>query len=205
MQNVEKTVNLKKNKVFTTNNLVKMSVLTVIAYILMFVHFPLPIFPGFLKIDVSDVPALIGGFALGPVAAIVITFVKNILHFLTKTSTGGVGELSNFIVATSYVVPAAMIYHLKKDKTHALVGVLVGTITMTIAGALSNTYLIIPFYSKIMPIDAIIRMGTVVNSRIVDVPSLVLYGVTPFNIFKGLLMAFTTLLVYKKISPILKK
>ncbi|AKL93846.1 riboflavin transporter RibU [Clostridium aceticum] len=205
MQNLGKTVSLKKNKVFATTNLVKMSVLAVIAYILMFVHFPLPIFPGFLKIDLSDVPALIGGFALGPIAGVMITLVKNILHFLTKTSTGGVGELSNFIVGTAYVVPAAMIYHLKKDRTHALIGVLVGTVVMTVAGALSNTYLIIPFYSRIMPIDAIIRMGTVVNSRIVDVPTLVLYGITPFNIFKGLLMAFTTLLIYKKISPILKK
>lgn len=205
MQNLDKSISFKKTKIFTTSNLVKMSVLAVVSYVLMFIHFPLPIFPGFLKIDLADVPALIGAFALGPVAGLLIQLIKNILHFITKTSTGGVGELSNFIVGIAYVVPAAMIYHLKKDRTHAIIGTIVGTIVMAIAGALSNTYLILPFYSKLMPIDVIVRMGTVINSRIVDVPSLVLYGVTPFNVFKGLLIAFVTLLIYKKISPVLKK
>lgn len=205
MQNVDKSMSLKRTKVLTTNNLVKISVLGVVSYILMFIHFPLPMFPGFLKIDVAEVPALIGGFALGPVAGMLIILVKNILHFLTKTSTGGVGELSNFIVGTAHVLPAAMVYHLKKDKTHAIIGVVVGTIVMTVAGALSNTYLIIPFYAKLMPIDAIVKMGTVINSRIVDVPTLVLYGVTPFNFFKGSLISLVTVLIYKKVSPILKK
>lgn len=205
MQNVERSMGLSRTKVFTTSNLVKMSVLGGISYVLMFVQFPLPIFPGFLKIDLADVPSLIGGFALGPVAGILIQFIKNLLHFLTKTSTGGVGELSNFIIGTAYVVPAAMIYHMKKDKTHAVIGTLVGTVVMSTVGALSNTYLIIPFYAKIMPIDAIVKMGTVINNKIVDVPTLVLYGVTPFNVFKGLLIAFVTLMIYKKISPILKK
>ncbi len=204
MQNADKTMNLKQTKVLTTNTLLKISVLGVVSYILMFIHFPLPIFPGFLKIDVAEVPALIGGFALGPVAGMLIVLIKNILHFLIQTSTGGVGELSNFIIGTSHVVPAAMIYHLKKDKVHAIIGVIVGTISMTIAGTLSNTYLIIPFYTKLMPIDAIVRMGTVINSKIVDVPSLVLYGITPFNIFKGSLISIATVLIYKKVSHLLK-
>ena len=204
MQGAEKTMDLKKAKVFSTNNLVKMSILSVFGYILMVIDFPLPIFPGFLKVDLSDVPPLIGGFALGPMAGVIIQLMKNILHFITKTSTGGVGELSNFITGTAYVLPAALIYHYKKDRRRAIIGTLVGTVTKTILGALSNYYLVIPFYSKIMPIDAIVRMGTVVNSRIVDVKTLVIYGVSPFNIFKGLLIAFVTLIIYKKISPILK-
>ncbi|SES86368.1 Riboflavin transporter FmnP [Natronincola peptidivorans] len=205
MENTYKSLSLKKAKVFTTSNLVKMSILGVISYVLMFIHFPLPMFPVFLKIDVADVPALIGGFALGPVAGMLIQLIKNFLHLVTKTSTGGVGELSNFIVGTAYVVPAAMIYHMKKDRTHAIIGVMVGTVVMALAGALSNYYLIIPFYSNFMPIDAIVQTGTVINSRIVDVKTLVIYGITPFNIFKGLLIAFVTLLIYKKISPIIKK
>ncbi|MCC5912270.1 MAG: ECF transporter S component [Clostridiaceae bacterium] len=205
MLNVGKSMSYRKTKVFSTSNLVKMSILGVLSFVLMLVSFAVPVFPGFLKIDLSDVPALIGGFALGPVAGMLIQLLKNFLHFITKTSTGGVGEVSNFIVGTAYVVPAAMIYHLKKDRTHAIIGVLVGTVVMAAVGALSNTYLIIPFYSNFMPIDAIVQMGTVVNSRIVDVPTLVLYGVTPFNIFKGLVIAVVTLFLYKKISPILKK
>ncbi|MDR5658441.1 ECF transporter S component [Serpentinicella sp. ANB-PHB4] len=205
MQNVNGSIGVNKKTLLTTSNLVKISMLAVIAYVLMLIHFPLPIFPGFLKIDLADVPALIGGFTLGPVAGMLIQLLKNILHLITKTSTGGVGELSNFIVGTAYVVPAALIYRYKKDKTHAIIGTLVGTVIMSFVGALSNIYLIIPFYSKIMPIENIIEMGTVVNSRIVDIRTLVIYGVTPFNIFKGLLIALITLLIYKKISPILKR
>ncbi|SDJ93453.1 ECF transporter S component [Natronincola ferrireducens] len=203
MQNLQKTISY-KSKVFSTSNLVKMSILAIFSYVLMLVSFPLPIFPGFLKLDLSDVPPLIGGFALGPVAGMLIQLIKNILHFITKTSTGGVGELSNFIVGSSYVITASFIYHLKKDRTHAIVGVILGTIFMAVTGALSNTYLILPFYSNFMPIDAIVKMGTVINSRIVDVPTLVLYGITPFNIFKGAVIACITLLIYKKISPLLK-
>ncbi|ABR47027.1 conserved hypothetical protein [Alkaliphilus metalliredigens QYMF] len=194
---------MKKTKL-DTRTLVKISILSVMAFILMVFDFPLPIFPLFLKVDLSDVPALIGGFALGPVAGVLIQLIKVFLHFIVKTSTGGVGELSNFIVGTAYVLPAAMIYHMKKDRFHAIVGALVGTISMTIVGVLSNYFIIIPFYSKMMPIEAIVELGTIVNSRIVDVWTLVLYGITPFNIFKGLLIALITMLIYKKISVILK-
>ena len=205
MENAGKSISLKKSKIFTTNNLVKMSILSVFGFVLMVIDFPLPIFPGFLKIDLSDVPPLIGGFALGPVAGVIIQLMKNILHFMTKSSTGGVGEISNFITGTAYVLPAAIIYHYKKDRKHAIIGTLVGTATMTVLGGMSNYYLVIPFYSKIMPIESIIKMGTVINTKIVDVKTLVIYGVSPFNIFKGLLIAFITLLIYKRISPILKK
>ena len=205
MENAGKSIGLKKSKIFTTNNLVKMSILSVFGYVLMVIDFPLPIFPGFLKIDLSDVPPLIGGFALGPVAGVIIQLMKNILHFMTKSSTGGVGEISNFITGTAYVLPAAIIYHYKKDRKHAVIGTLAGTVTMTVLGGLSNYYLVIPFYSKIMPIESIIKMGTVINTKIVDVKTLVIYGVSPFNVFKGLLIAFITLLIYKRISPILKK
>lgn len=189
----------------TTSQLTKISVMAVMAYILMFLEFGLPIFPGFLKLDFSDLPALIGAFAMGPVAGILIQLVKNLLHFITKSWSGGVGELANFIVGVFYVVPAALIYHYKKDKTHAVIGVLVGTLFMTVLGAFANYFVLIPMYSNFMPLEAIIEMGNVVNSRIVDVRSLVLYGIVPFNIFKGLLIAGVTMVLYKRISPLLKK
>ena len=203
MKNFERSINLTKAK-FTTHAIVKIAILGAIAFGIMLIQFPIPIFPAFLKIDLSDVVALVGGFAIGPVSGVVVQLIKVLLHFIIRTSTGGVGELANFIIGASFVFPAAFIYHMKKDKKHALVGVIVGTITMTIAGALANIYILIPFYANIFPIEAIINMGTVINENITDVNSLVLYGITPFNIFKGIIISLVTMLIYKKISPILK-
>ena len=200
MKNFERSINLTKAK-FTTHAIVKIAILGAIAFGIMLIQFPIPIFPAFLKIDLSDVVALVGGFAIGPVAGVVVQLIKVLLHFIIRTSTGGVGELANFIIGASFVFPAAFIYHMKKDKKHALVGLIVGTITMTIAGALANIYILIPFYANIFPIEAIINMGTVINENITDVNSLVLYGITPFNIFKGIIISLVTMLIYKKISP----
>jgi len=188
----------------TTKHLVRIAVLSVIAYILMFLEFGLPIFPGFLMLDFSDLPALIGAFAMGPMAGVMIQFVKAALHFITKSWSGGVGELANFIIGVFYVVPAALIYHYKRDRKHAIIGVAVGTVIMAVLGAVANYFVLIPMYSQFMPIDAIVAMGNVANSRIVDVRTLVIYGVTPFNLFKGTMIAVLTLLLYKKISPLLK-
>jgi len=197
-------LSVSKNKL-SVNTLVKVSLLAVVAYILMLLDFPLPMFPSFLRIDLSDVPALVGAFALGPVAGVLIQLVKVVLYGITKSSTGGVGEMANFIVGVSYVVPAAIVYHAKKDKFHALLGTIIGTIVMCVAGAIANYYIIIPFYSNFMPIDAIVGLGTAVNSRIVDVKTLIIYGITPFNLVKGMAIATVTLLIYKKLSPIIKK
>jgi len=204
MQKVQGSLGISRRRL-STNVMVKVSILSVMGFLLMAMDFPLPIFPGFLKIDLSDVPALVGAFALGPVAGAMIQGIKVFLHFITKTSTGGVGELANFIIGAAYVVPAAIIYHRKKDRTHALIGTLVGTIAMTLMGILANLYLLIPFYSNFMPIEGIIAMGSAVNRHIVDLPTLVIYGVTPFNLFKGALIALVTLGIYKRLSPLLKR
>jgi len=203
MQKTSRTMNVSRSK-FTTNSLVKISVLSVLSYILMVMDFPLPMFPSFLKLDFSDIPALLGAFAIGPVAGVFIQLVKVILYFLTNSSTGGVGELANFLVGAAYIVPAAIIYHRRKDRKHAVIGLIAGIISMTVVGAIANIFITLPFYSAFMPMDAIVAMGSAVNSKIVDVNTLVLYGISPFNIFKGSIIAFVTLLIYKKISPILK-
>jgi riboflavin transporter len=204
MEKTEKTTAVTRNWL-TTIQLTKISILSVLAFVLMFLEFGLPFFPGFLMLDFSDLPALIGAFAMGPVAGILIQLVKNLLHFMTKSWSGGVGELANFMVGIFYVVPAALVYHYKKDRKHAIIGVLVGTLCMTLLGAFANYYVLIPMYSQFMPIDAIVEMGSVVNSRIVDVRTLVIYGIAPFNLFKGLVIAGMTLLIYKRISPLLKQ
>ncbi len=193
-----------KKNLFTTPVLVKISILSVISYLIMFIEFPIVFAPGFLKLDFSDIPAIIGGFALGPVAGIFIELIKNILHFVTKSSTGGIGEIANFLIGGAFVFISSGIYHLGKNKKNAIIGCLIGTIGMSIVGALANLYLLIPFYANMFPIDAIVQMGTVVNKNIVDIKTLVYYGVVPFNIFKGIVMSVATAVLYKKVSCILK-
>ncbi len=195
-----------RSKVFNTNTMVKISVLAVLSFILMLFEVLIPIFPGFLKMDLSDVPALLGSFALGPAAGVMIELLKNILHIAIRGSiTGGVGELSNFLVGAIFVFTAGSIYQMKKSKKNAIFAMIVATIAMSMAGILTNYYLIIPFYSKIMPLDAIIEMGTKANSAIVDLKTLIIYGVTPFNLLKGAIISIVVSITYKKVSPILHK
>ena len=205
MENTQKQRTLGfKATLSSTNSMVKMAILSVMAYVLMLVDFPIPVFPAFLKIDLSDVPALIGAFALGPVAGVIIQMVKAFLHFMTNSSTGGVGSFANFLVGSAFVFPAAYIYHLNKTRKNAIIGIVAGAVSMAVVGAIANIYILIPFYSSFMPIDAIVQMGTVVNANIVDVPTLVLYGITPFNLLKGVIIGVVTMLLYKNIAPLLK-
>jgi riboflavin transporter FmnP len=193
-----------EKKKMSVSQMTKIAMLSVLAFILMQIELIVPIFPAFLKIDISDLPALIGAFAMGPLAGVAIEAVKNMLH-LFQTSTGGVGELANFVVGIGIVVPAAVIYKRNKSKKSAIIGLAVGTIVMAIIGALANYFVMIPFYTNFMPIDAIIGMGSAVNESIVSLETLVLYGITPFNIFKGIVLSLLTLLLYKRISPILHR
>lgn len=176
----------------TTNFLVKSAVLSAIAVILMYFEFPiLPAFP-FLKIDLSDVPALIGGFALGPAAGLIIEAFKNVLIMLIKgTQSGGVGELANFIIGASFVFPAALIYHRRRTFKSALVSMLVAIVSMSFVGVLANYFILIPLYMKNMPTDKLINY--------------VIYGIIPFNMIKGAIISVSTLAIYKKVSPVIQK
>jgi len=189
-----------------TKYLVRVAVLSTIAFILMYIELPIPIFPSFLKFDASDIPALLGAFSMGPLAGVVIELLKNILHFALKgTETGGVGQLANFIIGSAWVIPIGLMYKHSKTKKNAVIGLALGAISMIIAAALANYFILLPFYAKIMPIEAIIGLGSVLNAKIVDFPTLILYGITPFNIFKTVIISIITLAIYKKISPILHR
>jgi len=181
----------------------KVSILSVIAFVIMFIETPVFIFPGFLKLDLSDVPALIAGFAMGPLAGVLVELLKNLLHLL-RTSTGGVGEVANFVIGAAFVGPAAMIYYKEKTKKNAIIGLTAGIITMAVVGCVANYFVLIPFYQNFMPIDAIIGMSAKANSAIVDIKTLILYGILPFNLFKGVVVSLFTLGIYKKISRILQ-
>ena len=191
---------------WSTKVMVKVSVLATIGMILMFFDMSVGFAPSFLKLDFADLPALIGAFAMGPMAGVLVQLVKNLLSLMIEGSkTGGVGELSNFIVGSILVYSAGFVYYRKKTFNMAVLGLAVGVITMTLAATLSNYYLVFPIYAKIMPLDQIIEMASKVNKYVVDYKSLILFAVVPFNLLKGTAVSALTLLMYKKVSPILHK
>ena len=189
------------------NKLIKISLLSAIAFLLMFIEFGLPIFPSFLKVDISDLPALIGAFALGPVAGVAIEFLKNILHLVFRNDTMGVGELANFLVGAILVFTAGMLYKRKKTKNNALFSVIIGTIAMTIGAAILNYFVFLPLYETVLhfPIEAVVGMGKAINPNIKDLNTFIVWSIIPFNLLKGVIVSGITLLMYKRISPILHK
>lgn len=186
----------------------KVGVLSAIATILMLFDFPLWFAPNFYQLDFSEVPVLLGTFALGPAAGVAIEFVKILINFvLNGTDTGGIGEMANFIVGCSFIIPAGLIYSRNKSYKTAMLGLLAGTSALALAGSLMNYYLLLPLYAKVYgaPLQVFIDMGNVLNPAITDLKTFVMYAVVPFNIFKGIVISSIVLLVYKRISPILHK
>lgn len=186
----------------------KVGVLSAVATVLMLFDFPLWFTPNFYQLDFSEVPVLLGAFALGPAAGAAIELVKILINFvLNGTDTGGVGELANFIIGCSLVIPAGFIYKHNKSYKTAIIGFIAGTLAMAIAGAFMNYYLLLPVYSKVYgaPVQAFIEMGKAINPAITDLKTFVLYAVVPFNVFKGIVVSAAVLLIYKRISPILHK
>lgn len=187
--------------------LVNIAMLAAIAVILMLFEIPLPFAPSFYEIDFSEVPVMVGCFAMGPFAGALIEFVKILLNFVfTGTDTAGVGELANFIIGCSLCVPAGLIYRRKRTRTTALVGMIIGTLVMTVIGCLINAYVLLPTYAAAfgMPLDTLVEMGTAVNPNITSVATFVIFAVAPFNILKGVLVSAIVFLIYKKISPIFR-
>ena len=176
-----------------TATMIKVSLLGAISFVLMAMDFAVPIFPSFLKFDIGDIPSLVGGFALGPVAAVMIQLIKNVLKIaVIGSSTGGIG---------------ALIYQHHKGIKSAIASCLCGTLTMSALGVLSNYFVMLPLYAKLfkMPMEKIVAMGSKINPAIDSTLTLVLYSILPFNILKGMIISILTMLIYKKLSPILKK
>ena len=195
-------------KLFTTKNLVLMAVFSALAAVLMLFEFPLPaIAPSFYEIDLSEIPVMIGTFIMGPVSGVIMEVVKILLKLLIKgTSTAYVGDFANFCVGCCLVVPAGIIYRIKKTKKGALIGLLTGTAVMSIMGVVLNYFIMIPFFAKFYgtPIDKIIAAGSAIWPVISDKLSFVIVCVLPFNIIKGVVVSLVTVLVYKHISRFIK-
>lgn len=200
-------VKTKGNSGTKVRMMAQMGMLSAIAVVLMLFEIPLPFAPSFYEIDFSEVPVLIGCFTMGPLAGAIIELLKILLNFaINGTATAGVGEVANFLIGCAFVIPAAVIYKKKRTRTGAIIGMVTGTLFMTFIGCFLNAFVLLPTYAKAfgMPIDALVGMGTAVNSRITSLTTFVIFAVAPFNLLKGFLVSLIVFLIYKKISPILK-
>lgn len=191
-----------------TRTMVKTSVLSVLAFLIMYLEMPLWFTPPFLKVDLSDIPALIGAFSLGPMAGVIIELLKNILNLAIEgTTTGAVGELANFIVGSIFVFTAGIIYQKKRTFKSAILGMVAATIAMTLAASILNYFFLIPFYAKLfgVSVDQYVELGAQVNRFVTDYKSFILYGIVPFNFLKGVMVSVITIPLYKRVSPILHR
>ena len=199
-------VNMKHAK--KINYIAKVAVLSAIAFILMLLEIPLPfIAPTFYEMDFSDVIALIGGFALGPAAGVLIELLKNLLNILfTGSSTAYVGELANFVTGCALVLPAALIYQHCKTRTSALVGLIIGALSLAAVGGLINYFVMVPMYAELyIPMETIIGMASAIIPAVDSLWKMILLCVVPFNLIKGVLCGAITFVLYKKLAVLLKK
>lgn len=194
-----------KQKKMSTKNLVLMAMLGALGGVLMLFEVPLVFLaPSFYGLDFSEVPVLVGTFAMGPLAGVIIEFVKIIMKVILKpTTTGFVGEFANFVIGCSLVVPAGMIYHAKKSKKSAICGMITGTIIMTVAGVAVNALIMLPFYSKVMPLESILALGAAIHPAVNSIWTFAIICVGPFNLVKGAAVSFVTQLIYKRISNLI--
>lgn len=187
------------------SNISKMAivgVLSAIAYILMFMEFSVPLMPVFIKMDLSDFPALIGSLAVGPVGGVIIALIKNLLH-LTVTSTGGVGELSNFILNAVFILPAGFLYKRKKSKKSACGGAILGAILMAVFSIISNYFVVYPVYYNFMPADTILAAYQAIFPGVKSIlQSLIIFNM-PFTFIKAMISVVITFLIYNHLVPIL--
>ena len=196
---------MKKQNTISATLMTKVAILSAISYILMFIALPIPIlFPNFLKLDISDVPAIFGGMSLGPIAGFAIVFIKNLLQAITASTTAWIGEIANMLIGGSYVIILSIIYKKKKDIKGLVIGFIFATIAMVIVGCLTNYYMLLPFYATVMPMDAIIQAGLIINPNVTDLFSFVIWMIAPFNLVKAILISLFTLPLYKKMGLILK-
>lgn len=180
------------------------AMLSAVAYVLMFIDFPIPfLIPSFIQMDISELPALIGAFSMGPMCGVLVCLVKNLLH-LFITSTGGVGELSNFLLGVMFVLPAGIIYDMKKNKKSARNGALIGAVLMGVISIPVNYFLTYPIYYNFMPEDVILEAYRAIVPAMENILQCLICFNMPFTIVKGLFSVVLTMLIYKHISPILK-
>ena len=181
-----------------THWIVYVGILTALAELLMFFSFPIPFIPDFLRLDLAELPALVGLFILGPWGAIAIEGLKNLIHLL-PTRTFGIGEMANFIIGCSFIMGV----HLGIRRKWGLgLSLFSGVMVMTLFAALVNRFFLIPLYAWVLgfPLEAMISLGNKANSSIVDLTDLIVWAIVPFNLIKGLLVSSVTSVVVPRLE-----
>lgn len=187
-----------------TRRLCIVAVCGAIAAVLQLLDFPLSFLaPGFYKLDFSEVPVMLCGFYLGPTAAVSCELLKILLKLLLKgTTTAFVGDFANFVVGCSFVLPATVIYHLRKSKRTARIGLAAGTACMTVFGSAFNALYLVPKFAALygIPMEAIIAMGGAIWKSVDDLTTFVIFCVAPLNLLKGVAVSLLTMLLYKRVA-----
>lgn len=197
---------MKKTKFFALKNLTKIAILSAISAIIMLFEFPLPFAPSFYELDLSEAVILMGGFAMGPLAAVCMELLKNLLNLVINgTITAGVGELANFAMGCAFVVPASLFYKYHKTLKGAIVSLVIGTSSLVVVGCVVNYFVMIPAYVALanFPMEAILGMASKVNGLVTSLETMIIFAVAPFNLVKGIVCSVINLLLYKKLSRIL--
>lgn len=179
------------------------AMLAAMSSVLMFVELSVPLVPSFIKLDISELPALVASFSMGPISGIIVCLIKNLIH-LTQTSTTGVGEFCNFLLGICFVLPAGLIYSHRKNRKSAIIGCIVGAAAMAVCSLPINYYITYPFYANFMSMSAIVGMYKAILPSVDSLFECLLVFNVPFTLFKGLLVSLITILIYKRISPIIK-
>ena len=193
-----------KRKISSARRVSIVGICAAIATVLHVLDFPLLfIAPEFYKLDFSELPVLLCGFYVGPSAAIACEGVKILLKLLLKgTSTAFVGDFANFVVGCSFVLPATILYHVRKSKTGAVIGLIIGCICMTLFGSVFNAVYLLPRFAELfhMPLETIISLGAKIHAGVNSVPAFVMLCVAPLNLIKSVVVSILTLLLYKRVA-----
>ena len=189
-----------------THKIAVTAMLSAAATVLMFLEFPIPfLIPSFVELDFSELPALLATFSIGPVSGVSVCLIKNVVKVIFKTTTGGVGELCNFLIGAGLVVPAGLIYRKMKSRKGALIGALAGALCMGVLSIPINYFISYPIYTAFMPLDVIIGMYQELIPSVNGLLSCLVIFNMPFTVLKGLLVTALCFLVYKPLSPLLHK
>lgn len=196
----------KKSKKLNIRALTLTGVMGALAFGLMMLEFSIPIMPAFIKLDFSELPALITGFAFGPLWGIAVCFIKNFIHVFIS-STGAIGEISNFVLGAVFVGVSALIYKNKKNKKWALLSCIIASAVMAVFSVFSNYYIVYPLYVKVlgMPEEAILGMYQAILPSVDNLFEAIAIFNLPFNFVKMMLVSLICFAIYKRISPIMKK
>lgn len=188
----------------TTRKLTVTAMLSAVASVLMFIDFSVPLMPSFIKMDVSEFPALLASFSLGPIYGAAVCLVKNLVNLIFHSSTGGVGELCNFMLGAFFTIPAGLIYQRDKTRRGAIIGSIVGAALMALLSLPLNYYITYPMYTTLgYPIEAIVGMYQAINPNVDGLLACLVTFNIPFTFVKGMLDVLITVLIYKRLSPIL--